>query len=472
MPLTTTKQFFNRFRRDEDGSLLIFGLVALAAMLLLSGLAIDFIRIEGRRAEAQGVLDTAVLAAADLDQTQPAATVVRDYLSKKGMLDELDGDPVIDEGLNYRTVEARLKTNVPLYFSTVANMFAVDDDDRELMQVPSLARAQERVAQVEISLVLDISGSMALNNRLPRLKSAATDFVNTVLEDGNGDLVSVSLVPYSEQVNIGPYLSYGLNRNQVHDFSYCWEFPDSQFRETYIRSDYQYQQMQHFQWNFDGRNNDRTNTVCPRYDYEWVQPWSNNRSDLINQINRLQPRAGTAIYLGMKWGTALLDPSLRWLENVFIDHGLVDSAFRNRPNNYDDEETLKFVVLMTDGENSNTQRIQSWAYDGESEYAHWNDYNFNYYLRRYVDQRYWQYYYYEKYTQSDGNRLLSDMCDAAKDAGIVVWTIGFEVDTYNGNQVMSDCASTPNHFFDVDGVSISDAFHAIATQINNLKLTR
>ena len=37
---------------------------------------------------------------------------------------------------------------------------------------------------------------------------------------------------------------------------------------------------------------------------------------------------------------------------------------------------------------------------------------------------------------------------------------------------MSNCASSPSHYFQVEGVEIKDAFEAIARQINQLRLTQ
>ncbi|AML51642.1 hypothetical protein RC74_10540 [Falsihalocynthiibacter arcticus] len=72
-------------------------------------------------------------------------------------------------------------------------------------------------------------------------------------------------------------------------------------------------------------------------------------------------------------------------------------------------------------------------------------------------------------TTQDNNLFAS--CDAAKKEKILIFTIGFEVeDAYL--DVMRDCASTENHFFDVDGTNISAAFAAIASQINRLRLTQ
>ena len=67
--------------------------------------------------------------------------------------------------------------------------------------------------------------------------------------------------------------------------------------------------------------------------------------------------------------------------------------------------------------------------------------------------------------------MLEDICDAAKAQGIVVWSVGFEVTNYSAG-IMENCASSPSHFFRVEGVEIGDAFEAIAKQINQLRLTQ
>ena len=155
--------------------------------------------------------------------------------------------------------------------------------------------------------------------------------------------------------------------------------------------------------------------------------------------------------------------------------GEVDTQFRGRPVNYDDTETLKTVILMTDGENATSNRITSRYYNSDSEYVQWDRYNLNWYLSKYVYSRDRSDFYWRKYDRSIGNSLLSDICSAAKAKHIVIWTIGFEVDddpydNDDGADVMRNCAASPSHFFDVDGIELSEAFRAIARQINQLRL--
>lgn len=67
--------------------------------------------------------------------------------------------------------------------------------------------------------------------------------------------------------------------------------------------------------------------------------------------------------------------------------------------------------------------------------------------------------------------MLSNICTTAKDQGIVLWSVGFEVSDSSAG-IMRSCASSPTHFFRVEGVEITEAFKAIASQINQLRLTQ
>lgn len=219
----------------------------------------------------------------------------------------------------------------------------------ENMTASGHSQAMERINKVEVSMVLDISGSMDTGNKMEELQDAAGEFVDTLLADGSEDLVSISLVPYSEHVNAGPEILSHLNVDWKHGYSHCLEMPNSAFSSAALDLSQTYDQMQHFQWNYSGSNS-LTDTVCPRYDYERIRAWSQDATALKTQINQLQPRAGTSIFMGMKWGTALLDPSTRGIASGMISNGSVDPVFEGRPVAYSDTDVLKTIVLMTDGQ--------------------------------------------------------------------------------------------------------------------------
>ncbi|WP_254796758.1 hypothetical protein [Sulfitobacter albidus] len=419
-------------------------------------------RNEMERVKIQNVSDRAVLAAADLNQPGIPSEVVQDYFEKSGLGDRANSVNV-SEGLNFRTVSVNADAETPTNFM---NLLGIDS-----LPLRSFAEAEERVNNVEISLVLDISGSMAWDNRIANMQDAAKEFVSTVLRPETQDLVSISLVPYSGHVSAGPNLMSKFNVDYSHPYSHCLEFDDEDFSSATLDRGKTYDQVQHFYWNFDGYSNDTTDPSCPDGANEDIQVLSQDITSLHNQIDALVPTGSTSIFAGMKWAAGLLDPDFQNITTSLVQDNEVDPIFAARPAAYEDEETLKTVVLMTDGEHDYSYRIASRYYANASHASHWNRYNLNWYLANYVHSYYRSSFRYAKYSPSLGNSLLYNICDAAKEKNIVIWSIGFEV-TDNGADVMKRCASSPSHFFRVEGVEITSAFKAIARQINQLRLTQ
>lgn len=465
LSLVDAMQFARHFSRNEDGVMTMFGLMVLMMMLLVGGIGVDIMRNEMERAKLQATIDRAVLAAADIDQTLDPEAVVNDYFDKAGMADYLSS-VTVDEGLNYRTVLATANSPTPTQFM---RLMGVPE-----LNAPARSKAEERISNVEISMVLDISGSMRYNNKMSNLRTASKAFVDEVLREETEDLISVSLVPYTAQVNAGEAIFEELNATERHPYSFCIDFEPVDFNSTTISMSKQYEQMQHFEMSSSwyGWGTKIKNPGCPKQEYEKIVPLSQDANALKSNINNLTYRANTAIHLGMKWGVTLLDPSFRPVTQALSLSNQVDGIFAGRPANYDDPDTLKTVILMTDGQNVNTWRIQPWYYANDNHYSHWNYWPIERYLS-YAGVRRWNYddWRYVKYTSSQADTMLDSICDAAKAQGIVIWSIGFEVSDYSAG-VMQNCASSPAHFFRVEGVEISEAFKSIASQINQLRLTQ
>jgi Flp pilus assembly protein TadG len=463
MTMRAGLRLLRRYQRDDRGVVTIFACFIIMMMVLVGGIGVDLMHNEMQRTRLQNTLDRAVLAAADLDQTLDPQAVVREYFDKAGMADYLSS-VIVHQGLNYRVVQARATTVSQTQFM---HLIGVNQ-----LRVPAAGTAEERISKVEISLVLDISGSMGRNNRMENLQDAAKTFVDKLIREETRDLISISVIPYSEHVNAGREIFEAMtNVNHRHNYSHCIEFPDDNFADTTIRSWQTYDQMQHFQWYQSSNLYQVSNTTCPRRSYEGITPFSQDADELKTKIDRLRPRAQTSIFLGVKWGAALLDPSSRPIVNSLAQDGVIDSVFGSRPAHHNDPDTLKTIVVMTDGRNTSSYRIASWAYNSPSEYEHWSRFNFWAYLGNYVPSYHRNYYYTLKYNSTTGDMLTNQICDAAKAKGIVIWGVGLEVDDH-GAGVLKNCASSPSHFFRVEGVEINDAFSAIATQINQLRLTQ
>ena len=159
------------FQRDDAGTLVIFALMLSVLMLMLGGLAVDVMRYDSRRTSLQNTLDRSTLAGAALNQALDPRDVVDDYFLKAG-LQEFLPSVTVTEGLNYRRVTATAKADTQPIFMGMMGI--------EKFDAPGMSQAEQRVNNVQVTMVLDVSGSMNSNNRMTNLKTAATQFVATV----------------------------------------------------------------------------------------------------------------------------------------------------------------------------------------------------------------------------------------------------------------------------------------------------
>ena len=552
------------FQRDDEGSFIIFSLFIFILMVMIGGLAIDLMRYENLRTTMQNTVDRAVLAASDLDlaETLTAQEVVDDYLAKAGMEDmpyyvnvteSKVGNDIIG-----RTVYVDSQVEMKTYFM---HMIGAPS-----LPVPVRTKASEGINDVEISLVLDISGSMGWGTKLPDMQDAAKDFIDEVLTNTEDGRVSMSLVPYSTQVNAGALLANEFNLTGEHSYSHCVDFDQADFGTVTLLPGQLLQRAAHFDpWTSytsgrvtveDGGSWDPA-WVCRTESAAEITPWSNDPGLLKGQIEDLTAEGNTSIDIGAKWGAALLDPSTAPALTNLIATGQRDADLAGRPSAYNKAkdpslpDVLKFMIVMTDGINTTQYKMADgkrsgpsgiwrdpdsgrlsraseevgdqdgdgvsneayWIADGyEEDYAsEWaaevydvdengdvatgsdrNAYNMDWsevFARMPVNDYAYSLFYEQTFdgadyraarnatrdnvVASEKDTRLNTICTQAKDAGVVIFTIGFEV-TDDSAVVMERCASSSNHFFRVDSETfdIAYAFDSIANTINQLKLTQ
>ncbi|WP_293573101.1 pilus assembly protein TadG-related protein [Phaeobacter sp.] len=531
------------FVTDESGVLLKPMIGFMLSMVAVGGIGIDLMRMERDRTILQYTLDRAVLAAADLDQQLPPDVVVQDYLSKAG-LNEYYTPPIAETGIGFK----RVKSTIDTTFETHMLNFSGGSD----MPLYAASQAEESIDGLEISLVLDVSGSMNSNSRLTNLKSAARDFIDTMVANTAENKMSISVVPYATQVSLPEELLDQYNATEEHEYSNCVNFTGSHFQTTGLSRTESIDRTMHFSpWaNYDYRPSSGLveYPVCDDRAHREILPLQKDASTLKNFITNLQAWGNTSIDVGMKWGTILLDPSAQPAIAAITGNstGSVPPTFSNRPSSFNDPETLKVIVLMTDGQNTSQYYVESDHRDGLSpvfwnpaassnraRYSSYNPGNDSYWwdnMNRWEDHAYgqgsyrlcngyscwwqdeegepsqvqqltygelfartslkhlykyifadwmgwnsarsaWYYGVYDYWNTSTKNARTRAICEAAKDSGIVVYTIGFEAPS-GGVAVLKDCASSDGHYFDVNGLEIRDAFASIATSIRQLRLTQ
>lgn len=364
-----------RIVRDEEGGLLILSLLIFLVMLVCIGVSIDFVRQEERRALIQATTDRAVLAAASLSQKLDPKAVVQDYLDKAGLA-YIKADPVVEEGnfQEWRRVTVTVNDRMPTIFGPAVNV--------NELSAGGNSQAEESVGNVEISLVLDISGSMNENvnypsdsrydgvypTRMDRLRPAALSFVdemfNTVQPpDAPAGRLSISVVPYNQQVTLGSQLGSIFALSTDHTQNTCGDVetlsdtaiaisPSTTLQRTMYGDSFDY-------WGNSFSLQTSTNIMnCPNATMASVLGFSNNQTTINSKINGLTPGGDTAIDVGARWGLALLDPAARPALTSMISKSWASSDLAGRPFDYDDgtkdldETAMKVLVLMTDGQNT------------------------------------------------------------------------------------------------------------------------
>jgi hypothetical protein len=260
-----------------------------------------------------------------------------------------------------------------------------------------------------------------------------------------------------------------LNVNYRHDNGDCIEFAPGDFNSTALNRSKNYHQSQQFSWNYCGENH-TYESFCPKWNDGEIKPFLGTAGSLRNAINRAWPREGTAIHLGMKWGAALLDPDFRAITTEMVAEGRVAPAFSARPAAFE-SDTSKHIVLMSDGENSDTVQISPKYYASKKQRDFLVDTNLWHHLAWNVPEGEHKNWYFKQNKKSDGDKLTQKICSAAKSRGITIWTVGFELSDA-GAAVLEECATSSAHFFRVNGHEIVEAFEAIGRNIVQLRLTQ
>lgn len=527
-----------RFARDERGALLIFTLMLLVLMIMMGGFAVDLMRYEQKRTKLSNTLDRCTLMAASLTNQLDPEAVVRDCVDKMGMSDQLAAVEV-SQGENFRDVRSSGRVDTQPFFM---HMIGIDDFD-----AVGSSRAEQRITNVEIVLVLDVSGSMT-GAKIANLRTAASEFVQTLLANDTENRFSVTIVPYNAQVNLGPALRAKYNATNLHGVANvnCLEVPVSAYGSLALSrsvpmpmsaySDLIYGTNQVA--NYVGWADTSVARMTPG------SPWcrnttanivrlpSNNVAQLQAQINGLQAGGNTSIMLGMKWGVTLIDPSARGMFSELVAESAIPATFAGRPFDYTDDQAMKVIVLMTDGEhvahNKTNDAVKTglspiWRSAGDGNYSilhptragpnkYWVPHRTEWratawnsgggtaqmaWNEVWANQRQswvaWQLYaralgtnnatrtnaynaamtsFQSQYASvADMNAQLQQSCALVKAQDVTVYGIAFEAPA-NGQAQISQCASSPSHYFNAQGLEIQSAFRAIASNITQLKLTQ
>ena len=453
-------QVLRDFLADRGGNVAIITAFALIPLLVIAGGATDIARHEAYRVQLQDGVDRAVLAAASLAQKRSVEDTVNDYLDTLGFVDDVTLEYASQKTLNAKQVTVTARYPMQAGFLPLIGI--------NTMMVTASATAVERAQNIEISLILDISGSMREGKptKIGLLRPAAKNFIDALVTADTASYTSLSIVPFAGSVNPGAVVMDGLGVPRQHSYSSCVEFVNADYGVGLIPFN-QRTQLPHFTYYnnttpYSGNNG--SGVAYTGLKWSWcpeertsITYLSNNATTLKAKIDDLEMHDGTGTAIAMNWGMMLLEPAAQPLVAMAAASGMVPAAFANRPAPFNDGNTLKFIVLMTDGEISAQYRPKQYAYprpcnaatsDGSSGAC------------ATVPQ-----------SAADAVTRMYAVCNRAKANNVTVFTIGFQVNATSKTQ-MTNCASSPSHFYDVSGLDINTAFQSIATSIQKIRLTQ
>lgn len=180
---------------------------------------------------------------------------------------------------------------------------------------------------------------------------------------------------------------------------------------------------------------------------EPIVPLSSSKSTLTSAIDKLSDSGSTAGQIGLAWGWYMVSPA--W--SAVWPTGSVPAA-------YDAPQTIKAVILMTDGAFNSPYCKGVIASDaGPSSGA--ADTHINC-----------------KATNGDPFAQAAQMCTNMKKQNVVVYTVGFGTEANSDSNIralMSNCATSPEYvYMPKTGAELKVAFRTIAQDINSLRISK
>ena len=467
------------FRSDENGQVAVIVAFCILPLLFLAGFMIDFSRQQNVAREAQAALDHAAISVAlqlqEDDAVTDAQLVTLAQAVFDGNLQRVDGFNRQDLTITREngTAALHLKGNVN---TGLAALMGVDELAVNLMSGVQYSGQVGRTPLIplDLALVLDTSGSMQ-GERIDQLRAAANELVTQVLSDvenssgvSQASNVRISIVPFNHFVNVGlnqagqswltdiedetvdvtsctydqpPLIAQGCTFTEVCDPDR--EIPCQQEAScpagvdpvkdvcTVTQIDRSWLgcvrvrpsplDVSDMDYDTDPVGGALQRDGAPCFAENAILPLTNDADLVRSVIDNLTPQGFTYIPSGVNWGQRVLSPQAPFEAE---DLGTVRT---------------RGMILMSDG--ANTRSVNgSGSPTGKD--------------------------------TDEANSRLIESCEAAKAAGIQVFTVAFLVEDLETEKLLDDCASTSENSFDANGErELTDAFLTIASSFLQIALT-
>ena len=325
-----------RFRRDQQGNVILIFALGLCMLVGFIGAAIDFSRVGDARHRIQDAADLAVLRTLPMKSSTDA---LRSAAADMAFAENFSRPGVSGiSGTLKRDAVGNVISETYTVHATVASYFGAFFGQSDY-PVTVVSKAQTALDMFEIAFVLDSTGSMADAKKMPNLKSSVDSSLAGLL-DGSGKNASgskVAIVPFNTQVrlangdlsnlqNLG--LSSGGGGNCIVD-----------------------RNQPHYDASGDAAVKGKAASLypispCDEISLQPVKALSSDIGSARSFIKTLQPGGYTNITVGVQWGMEVLSPNQPFTGAV----------------NFDDPSAKKFMIVVTDGDNTKNR----WSWDPDT----------------------------------------------------------------------------------------------------------
>ncbi len=409
-----------RFQRDIKGAIAIIFAASLFLIVLLIGMSVDYVRWQSNHSEAKSTLDAAVLAAGRIYQLPDttdedaieAAYRYFDANRPKSLITDEETVNFSKQGLSFIGTVTAGRTKTPFL-----SLFGY-----ESLPVTITSTATLEVSDLELSLMLDITGSMGEGSKLEDLKEASKNLINIVLNDEKFENTSkIALVPFSTFVNVGETYFERVTGTTVpngNDYT-CVAERDTTDRYTDASPDVDnyFSHLKDYYPDIDD--------VCPTQ--STIVPLTNDKTVLETNIDSFSIfRSSTAGHLATAFAWYTLSP--RWKHIWF-------------PDEHEDEDNTDVITT------SDVRRITVLMTDGR---------------------------YNAQYSGDPSKDQALRLCENIKNEGIVVYAVGFDIPKgSSADEVMLECASSEGHYYNAaNGEELKAAYYDIAMKMFLLRVSK
>lgn len=408
-----------RFGGDRRGNVAMIFAMCLVPIMALIGAAVDYSRAAAARAKLQAAVDAATLSAARnagrMTDAQIADAVARAIRAN------MEGENGVSIGnITVSKVGNSLKVDVDSSMQTALwGIIGIKE-----MGVDVTSQARWNTPNIEVALVLDNTGSMSSSGKMTELKKAVRQFLTDMEAIRlTPNQVRISVVPFDTMVNIGTGTVGRAFRNSNWVRFDTTDLPRKMWTDSYYWTGCLTDRDQPNDTNDTAPTNDATRyraAACANAALAQMIPLTADFDAVRQVITQMQPSGNTNITVGAQLGLATLTA-----RNPFSETN-VDPT----------EETQRFMVLLTDGDNTENRFSQSSSS---------------------IDAR---------------TRLA---CTAVKNEGITLFTVR----VIDGNETLLKACATQvpagsplQYYFSVkDAAGIGGAFRGIADMISRMRLS-